>query len=414
MLRLRALLFTSLFLPAMLQAQETTTATTEVVLTKEIKTEVLTALEETITKRAFVPGVDLAKWPEFLAKQNEAIDKAEKDTEFARAVNSALRDFGISHIRFLAPRAAQSRVRTSTIGVGLNARAEKEGLVVTMVFPKSPADVAGVKVGETIVEVDGKLPENSQVLTGEENTEIAVKVKDKDGTVRDLKLPRKTYSTLRDNTLTWIDNESAVIKIYSFSRGYDRDKIDALMTEAAKAKYLMLDLRSNGGGATNNLQHLLSLFLPPDTVIGTFVDRASQEAYTKEHEGKSETDPVVLAKEAKRRYRTRAAKVEPFKGKVAVLINRGSASASEICAAALKEHAGATIVGAPSAGAVLASIFRKLPQGYEVQIPISDYVTNSWVRLEKNPVQPDVTVTERAEDGKDPAVNKALEKLRTG
>jgi carboxyl-terminal processing protease len=412
MLRLRALLLLPFLLPAVLQAQETS-STSEVALTKETKTEVLSALEETITKRAFVPGVDLARWPEFIAKQMEAIDKAEKDVEFTRAVNSALRDFGISHIRFLAPRAAEARVRTSTIGVGLNARAEKDGLLITMVFPKSPADVAGLKVGEKITEIDGKLPENSQVLTGEENTEVSMKVKDKDGNLRDIKVTRKTYSTVREDTLTWIGDDSAVLKIHSFSRGYDRDRIDTLMSEAAKAKYLVLDLRSNGGGATNNLQHLLGLFLPAETTIGTFIDRATMEAYTKDHEGLVETDPVVLAKDAKRRYRTRAGKVDPFKGKVAVLINRGSASASEICAAALKEHANATIVGVPSAGAVLASVFRKLPQGYEVQIPISDYVTNSGVRLEKNPVKPDVTVTDRAEDGKDPAVEKALEKLKT-
>ncbi|MEZ0327553.1 MAG: S41 family peptidase [Fimbriimonas sp.] len=414
MFRSRVLLLLPLLaLSGALLAQETVTPPPPPeTLTKEVKEEVLAAIEEVITKRAFVPGVELSKWPEFLAKQREAVDKAEKDTEFARAVNTALRDFGISHIRFLAPRTAQARTRTSAIGVGLNARAEKEGLVVTMIFPKSPAEEAGIKAGETIVEVEGKLPDSMAVLNGDEGTTVAVKVKDKEGMIRELKLPRKTYSVVREDTLTWPNEETAVLKIHSFSRGYSQKGIEKLMEEASKAKYLVLDLRSNGGGATNNLQHLLSMLLPPDTIIGTFISRSTSEAFAKANEGRIENDPLVLAKEAKNRYRTREGKVPYFKGKIAVLINRGSASASEICAAALKEHVSATIVGSRSAGAVLASVFRKLPQGYEVQYPVSDYVTNAGVRLEKNPVVPDEVVTEPAADGKDPVLEKAMEKLK--
>jgi carboxyl-terminal processing protease len=413
MFRPRTLLLLPLVvLSSALIAQTTPPPPTEEALTVETKQEVLKALEEIVTKRAFVPGVDLVKWPEFLEKQREALDKADKDSDFTRAVNSALRDFGISHIRFIAPRAAQARVRTSMVGVGVNGRAEKEGLIITMVFPKSPAEVAGLKQGEIIVEVDGKLPESSQVLNGDEGTEVTLKVKDKDGNVRELKVPRKSFSITRDDTLTWIGDDSAVLKVHSFSRGYDRNRIDTLMQEAAKAKYLVLDLRSNGGGATNNLQHLLSLMLPPDTVIGTFISRRTSERYAEENGGKVETDPIVLAKSTTSKYKTREGKVPYFKGRIAVLINRGSASASEICAAALKEHVSATVVGTKSAGAVLASVFGRLPKGYEIQYPVSDYVTNSYVRLEKNPIAPDIEVTERAEEGKDPVLDKALERLR--
>ncbi len=405
----------TLALSALLLAQETVTVPPPpAALSKEVKEEVLTAIEEVITKRAFVPGVELSKWPEFLAKQREAVDKAEKDTDFARAVNSALRDFGISHIRFLAPRTAESRTRTSAVGVGVGARSEKEGLLITMIFPKSPAEEAGIKAGETIIEVEGKLPDSLAVLNGDEGTTVGMKVRDKDGNVREVKVPRKSYSVVREDVLTWSGEDTAILKIHSFSRGYNQKNIETLMEQASKAKYLVLDLRSNGGGATNNLQHLLSLMLPPETVIGTFISRSTSDAFSKANDGRVENDPVVLAKDAKIRYRTREGKVPYFKGKIAVLINRGSASASEICAAALKEHLGSPVVGARSAGAVLASVFRKLPQGYEVQYPVSDYVTHAGVRLEKNPVVPDVVVTEPAQDGKDAVLERAMEKLKGG
>ncbi|AIE88062.1 peptidase, S41 family [Fimbriimonas ginsengisoli Gsoil 348] len=382
-------------------------------LTKERKEEILSELGNVVLKQAFVPGVNLSKWPEFLEKQREDIDKAEKDTDFARAVNRALSQFGVSHIRFLPPRAAQSRVRTSTIGIGVGTRPDKDGLTIMSVFPKSPAEVAGIKQGETIVSVDGKLPEASDALLGDEGTEMTLKLRDKDGKERELKIKRERYSTVREDTLTWMGDDTAVLKIHSFSRGYSRENIAKLMSEAGKAKYLVLDLRSNGGGLINNLQHLLNMLLPDQTVVGTFINRSEAAQYAENHAGDQSADPIAIAKEVKDQFKTRHMPVDPFVGKIAVLVNRGSASASEICAMALRENLGAPIVGAQSAGAVLASMFRRLPYGFEVQFPVSDYVSKNGVRLEKTPIVPDVEVTEKAEEGKpDPAIEKAIAKLK--
>ncbi|HVL39634.1 MAG TPA: S41 family peptidase [Fimbriimonadaceae bacterium] len=394
------------------QATRTETPATPAALTKEVKDEVLAALAEVVTQRAFVPGVDLAKWPEFLEKQREALDKAERDTDFSRAVNAALRDFGISHIRFNAPRVAENRRRTSVIGVGVTARPDNGALRVTYVYKDAPADKAGIKVGELISLIDGKAPEGAAALLGDEGSEVKLTVKGQDEKEREVVLKRAAHSTARADTLTWVGEDAAILKIHSFQRGYRMDAIDQLMGEAAKAKFLIVDLRSNGGGSTANLQHLLSHFLPANSVIGTFINRQLAQEFEKLN-GRAESDPLVLAKAATRNYRTRALPQGQFKGKVAVLINRGSASASEICASALREHLAATVVGSRTAGAVLASVFRSLPHGYELQYPVSDYVSFKGVRLEKNPVVPDIEVTEPVADGKDPVVEAALSKLRS-
>ena len=207
-------------------------------------------------------------------------------------------------------------------------------------------------------------------------------------------------------------DESAVLRIQSFSRGYDQKAIEALLTEAAKAKYLVLDLRSNGGGAVNNLQHLLSLLMPADTVIGTVINRSSFDAFSKAKPGQSATLEQI-AEATDRKYKTSKRAIEPFAGKIAVLINRGSASASEICASALRENLGSPLVGGNTAGAVLASVYGKLPQGYEIQYPVSDYVTAKGTRLEANPIKPDAEASAtKTEDGKDPGIEKALELLK--
>jgi carboxyl-terminal processing protease len=414
-MRLRLALFPALlFLIAGLSPAQTsaTAAPPADALTKERKEEILSALENVVTRQAFVPGVDLAKWPDFLERQREAIDQSEGEADFARAVNAALRNFGISHIRFLPPRVAANRNRTTTVGVGVAARHENDRLVVTQVFAGSPAEQAGLKLGDAILLVDGVAPDSAAVLSGDENTKVTLRVRSADGAEREVRLARATYSIARIDTLTWLDDEAAVLRVHTFNRGYNRAGIEALVQEAAKAKYLVLDLRSNGGGATTNLQHLLSLLMPPNTEIGTFVNRQTATQHAERNGGVVETDPVAIAREARNKYRTRKLEIPPFEGRIAVLINRGSASASEICASALRESRDAVIVGQRSAGAVLASVFRRLPHGYEIQYPVSDYVSKDGVRLERNPIVPDVEITGRAEEGTDPFIEAALARLR--
>lgn len=378
----------------------------------EAKTEILAAIDKIVMERAFVPLVDLKAWPAHVEKHKETIDKAEDQGDFVREVNRALREFGFSHIRFRTPVAAEARQRTSVIGVGLTARAEKEGLVVVSVTPKSPAEELGIKAGHTIVEVDGKLPDNPAALTGDEGTEVKLKVKEGEAEPREITLKRQRFSVFRPDTVTFVNDESAVLRIQSFSRGYDQKAIEALLTEASKAKYLVLDLRSNGGGAVNNLQHLLSLLMPADTVIGTFINRSTFDGFSKAKPGQTATLEEIAAW-SERKYKTSKKAIEPFAGKIAVLINRGSASASEICASALRENLGSPLVGANTAGAVLASVYGKLPQGFEIQYPVSDYVTAKGTRLESNPIKPDAEASStKTEDGKDPAVEKALELLK--
>ncbi len=381
-------------------------------LTPELKKEILDALGQTITTRAFVPGVDLNKWPEFLKKHQEAVDESKTEASFVREVNAALKDFGISHIRFSAPRAALARVRVSSVGIGVSVRSEEAGLVITYVFPDSPADKASLKVGDTITTIEGAAASGADLLQGEKDTEVSIKVKPKEGAERELKVKRDTYSTVRPDTVTWPTEDTALVKIHSFTRGYNKDNIETLISEAAKAKFLVLDLRSNGGGAINNLQHLLSLLMPDNTVIGTFIYKSTSEAYADAHGGQASVDVNELAKSAKNSYRTKKGNVPPFSGKIAVLVNKGSASASEICAWALKENLGSLVVGQESRGAVLASVYRKLPAGFEVQYPISDYVTAKGVRLEKNPIKPDIVVTEPATDKVDPVLDAAIAKLK--
>jgi len=379
-------------------------------MTAEQRASVLKGLEDILTRRAFVPGVDFTKWGAAVTAKQADLDKAETVGAFTSVINGTLRDYGLSHIRLLSPRTAAARGRTTSIGMGVQSGAESDGLRVRGVIETSPAKEAGLEVGDIITKVNGKKPESTEEITGERGTKLQLEVKKSTGDVKNLEVELKEFSTVRKETLTWVNDETAVLRVFTFANGYGRENIQTLIKEAnGKAKNLIIDLRSNGGGAVNNLNHLLSLLMPDGTPYGTFVSRTLYDDYAKQNPDKEKTLEAIAAwanRPTKTRVRTDN---PPFTGKLAVLINRGSASASEIVAAALRESRDAKLIGTRTAGAVLASTFQPLPEGFSIQIPMSDYITVKGVRLEKNPCVPDAEVAAAPSGGKDPVIEKAVE-----
>jgi carboxyl-terminal processing protease len=384
-------------------------------ISAEQKQEILDALKRQVDRYAYTSGVDFAKLPEVLEKNREALDKAVDVRAFNAAVNGALKGFGISHLRVLSPQVASTRNSTTRVGVGISTRKTDDGLLIQDVIEGGPAEGAGVRSGDLIIKIDGQPASATEALGGDEGTKVVLTLRREDKAEEDVSVTRGKFSTRKPETLVIVEPGVAVLRIPTFSVGYDLKNIEALFARVKKEniKELVLDLRGNGGGRVSNLSHLLGFFLPRNTEVGTRVSRALAKQYT-EATGDAGTDALLIAKWAKRNYVVRATQENRFTGKVAVLIDRGSASASEITAAALRELRDAPLIGTPSAGAVLVSSHRPLAEGWEVQIPLSDYVTVKGVRLEAHKLKPDVEAKgPRAKDnGMDEAVRAALKKLR--
>jgi carboxyl-terminal processing protease len=376
-------------------------------ISKEQKAEVMEAMGSVIESVAYVPGVDFSKWDEFVAKHQADIDKATTEGDFSEAVNAALQEFGFSHIVLATPRAARARVEKRVVGIGVMVQTEEEGLRVVTVFPDTPAEEVGLQPGDLLIEADGKKIKPGMSLVGEEGSQVTFAIlrgtEKKTFTVK-----RRKYSNVREDTLTWPNKETAVLTVHTFDLSYDRGKIDRLMDQASKAKNLILDLRGNGGGVVINMLHLLSYFIPREATIGTFISRSLVKDYVKETKG-SPTDLKAIAEWAD------GGKLHPirnpgdmFTGNVAVLVNGGSGSASEITAAALKEHLHSPIIGTKSAGAVLVSMMTPLPDGFSLQYPLMDYVTYKGIRLEGNGLVPDAEAPTPKFKEADVAIDKAL------
>ena len=384
-------------------------------ITGESKEKVLQTMQATIQRQAFVPGVDFAQWPAFLEKRRNDVAKAEDVPTFVTTVNEALRDFGISHIRLFSPQSVKTRVTGVAQNFGLRTEKSDSGLKITAVAPKGPAAQLGLEAGDEIIEVEGmEKPTTYPIPADRETTLFTIKRK-ATGQLKHFMVQKKSYSTDMPNTLTWTSKTTAILRIPSFSRTYNTKQIAGFIAEvnAKKAKSLVIDLRGNGGGFVANCNHLLSLLTPVGTPIGTQVNRQMTERYVQAVGGDGK-DMVAIAKWAGPTSKTFKMSQEPFLGKLAILLDKGSASASEISSAVLKEQRGAVLVGKPSAGAVLVSLFLPLrdTDGFEVQVPLSDYVSPGGMRLEKNPLKPDVAVETVATEASDPALESALKAVK--
>jgi len=385
-------------------------------LTPEFKAELMSRLDDVVMKNAFVPGIDFSQWPTVKAKFQSRIDAAKTPEQLSGAVNAALNAFKASHFVFNTPQSARSFTRQTGVGIGIIPELTPEGIRILEVFAKSPAEEAGLRVGDVILSANGVKPTAITSLRGEAGTKLKIKVRTAGGVEREIELTRREFSTARPEVTRWlVPNDVAYIQIPSFMT-YDPKNVEKLMTGVQGSKALVVDLRSNGGGRVDLLRHLCGFFMQKEQAIGTFITRSLVDYYVKDTQG-SPTDLLGIARYAQSRkpgFLITPTPVQPtiYKGKVIVLINAGTGSASEMFASGARDTFGAKIIGSKSAGAVLASSLRQLPGGYMIQFPFQDYVTITGNRLENAGVKPDINAsTPRPGETKDPGIDAAIKLL---
>jgi carboxyl-terminal processing protease len=399
-------------------------------LTTEQKDAVLERTGRLVRERAFATGVDFSRWDQILAKYRSRLDEAETAEQFSRVLNRALNELGISHIDVLAPRAANERRRETFGGIGVTINNRPDALELVEVRENTPADKAGLRAGDLVVAINGNRISaiNSRGreddalgrIRGEPGSVVRLTIKRGEEDERDVEVTRGEIPQGIPARVTMIGEDAAVFSLASFTEAYERADIERMFDSIKSRPYLVIDLRSNGGGSVSNLTHLLGLVLRPGTEVGAFVSRRDAQQYERTT-GEAAADPAKLAaaKEQKFRARRNPNGVEPYGGQIAVLVNGASASASEIFAAAMRELREAPLVGHPTAGAVLLSTYVRMDGGFEMKVPTSDYVTTKGQRLEDSPLRPDYTAGtrwgtrgRRPDLAEDPAVLKALEVLR--
>jgi len=208
-----------------------------------------------------------------------------------------------------------------------------------------------VKVGDIIIKANGEKVDGPEKVRGPKGTKVEVTLL-RDGKEITLPITRNEFSLILKDELEWVDPKTALLTINTFATGYDRNLIDKYFEQLdGKAESLIIDLHGNGGGAVINLAHLAGKVLPAKASLGTFITKYHADEYKKENPGFKD-DPIAIAQEKGGWPITPSARREakPFAGDVVVLIGPGSASASEIFAAAIEDNKRGKVIGGKSAG----------------------------------------------------------------
>ncbi len=248
--------------------------------------------------------------------------------------------------------------------------------VVVAPLAGTPAEKAGLKAGDLVLAVDGTSVKGSTIeaqiakVRGEAGTKVTLTIKRGDKQL-DISITRSEI-TIQEVETRMLSGRIGYIKLNGFSdasAAQFRTAVKGLLDKGAQK--IVFDLRNNPGGYIESARQVASQFIDSGVI---FTQESSGEA-TKTWDATG--DGVATSKAVQ----------------VAVLVNSGSASASEIVAAALKEHGRATIIGEHTFGKNTVQVWSKLGNQGGVRITISRWFTPDHNSVAPNGVQPDIAVT---------------------
>jgi len=266
-------------------------------------------------------------------------------------------------------------------GIGIVITMKKGVLTVVSPIEGTPAYRKGVQAGDQIIKVDGEPTQDMEMW------EAVRKMRGKKGTSVVISIAREGEPDLLDIEIIRdiIPIESVRSAILDDGYGYIwvtnfRDKtvdevidaLDSLRSETVMFKGLILDLRDNPGGLLNQAVRLADLFIETGVIV-TIKGRSedNNRVFNAHHENSESDYPIV------------------------VLINSGSASASEIVAGALQDHKRALILGVTSFGKGSVQTVEPLRDGYGLKYTIARYYTPNGRSIQAQGIIPDITVSSR-------------------
>jgi len=280
-------------------------------------------------------------------------------------------------------------------GVGVTIAPVKAGVEVSKVFPHSPAQAAGLEAGDVIVSVEGKpiagknTTEVGNHVRGPEGTQVTIGVRDgKTGKVRELKITRAEVALPNvSSRVEKVDGRKlGYVRMLQFSNGVHAEIAKAVRkVEGEGAEGIAVDLRGNPGGLLQEAVLTAGVFLPKGEVVVSTKSRTQGDQVYKTTGGNLPRRPLV------------------------VLIDRNTASAAEILAAALADDSGAEVVGTRSYGKGLFQEEHSLSNGGAVKLSVGEFFTPKGVNLaESHGVHPDVKVAGDPATKLDEAKQRAL------
>lgn len=324
--------------------------------------------------------------------QNKVLDGAR-----AGVVSSA----GDPYTVYLDAKAAKDlddQLKGTLSGIGAEVGIKNNHLTIIAPVEGSPAEKAGLRAGDVVAKINNQDPSDLTLdqavakIRGNKGTKVTLTIVRGTSQPQDLTITRDVITV---PSVKWSMKPGNIgyINITEFGTDTaDKTVQAARELKSQGAQKIVLDLRNDPGGYLDAAVSVVSQFVPAGkTVVEERHDGKTRDTLESQDGGQLVGLPVV------------------------VLINEGSASASEITAGALRDDIGAKLIGEKSFGKGSVQEITKLDGGAEVKITVAHWFTPSGKGIDKVGITPDIEVKQTADDfnaGRDPQLDRALQQLQ--
>lgn len=320
------------------------------------------------------------------------------------ATKGLVESLGDQHSNFFDPKETESfneSINGEFSGIGIEI-GQKDG-ILTVIAPleNTPAQRAGIRSGDFILKINSistagmTLDEAIDQIRGDVGTEVILNILSPDtDEARDVAVERQVIEI---PTLSYKMDENGifVISLYNFSANAARLFNDAMLNfEKTSSKKLIVDVRGNPGGYLDGAVNISSWFIPKGQTVAI-------ESY-----GEGIEDTI---------YKSHGYPLTKKDVKIVILVDQGSASASEIFAGALRDYGKATLIGEKTYGKGSVQELISITDTTSLKITIAKWLTPKGVSLSGNGLDPDIKVAVTSEDiknNKDTQMQSAIEFLK--
>ena len=269
-------------------------------------------------------------------------------------------------------------------GVGIQIGRREKMLTVISPMENSPAKRAGINSGDKILKIDGQeteglsMDEAAKLIRGKKGTDVVLSIqRNGEGDIIEFVLTREDIKVKDISYYGMLDEQTGYIRLTRFSRNSDKEMKKALLELLDQNMTgLVLDLRDNPGGLLNAAVNILDLF----------IDKGEMLVWT---EGKTQ--------KSKRKYKSKTDPLVPLDVNVTVLVNQGSASASEIVAGALQDLDRAVVIGRSTFGKGLVQTVFNIDKDRSLKITTAKYYIPSGRLIQKPGYLPDEILADTTE-----------------
>jgi carboxyl-terminal processing protease len=316
-------------------------------------------------------------------------DKHLKDMDDSRrALNTMLASLGDRYTRYLDPTAFEGEkeaIEAKLCGIGIQMGLNKEHkLIVIAPIEGTPAARAGLMPMDEIAEIDGQSTNGisveaaSKLIRGKIGTEVALNIIREKNKVF-YKISRDEIPIKSVHNVMMLNNQIGYIRLGTFMSERASEEMSAALDKLSPARGIIIDLRNNPGGLVTNARAICSMFMDSSPqrsypVIVSTVDRSGKLESARVNGRQISTQALVL------------------------LINDGSASASEIMSGALHDSNRAILIGQKSFGKGLVQSITRLEDGGGVNTTIARYLTPNNIDIHKKGITPDYIIDLKADD----------------